>query len=107
MCGHVGAERGLPAKVFTAELASEGPFSGVRDEMGLEVIFVGEELVAKTALIQRLPAGGLGHPGHLHLGPVGVGRPLADRVGGRLARHVRNVVRILWRFEIGRLTIIT
>ena len=102
---HVGAERGLPAKVFTAELAGEGPFSGVRDEMRLEVIFVGEELVAKTALIKRLPAGGLGHTGHLHLCPVGVGRALADGVCGGLTRHVRHVVRILWRLDIGRLTI--
>ena len=101
----MGAKRGLPAKVFTTEFAGEGPFSGVRDEMRLEVRFVGKELVTKTALIKRLPAGGLSHPGHLHLRPVGVGRALADGVRGCLARHIRNGVRILGRFVSGRLII--
>ena len=102
---HVGAKRGLPAKVFTTEFAGEGPFSGVRDEVRLEVRFVGKELVAKTALIKSLPAGGLSDPGHLHLRPVGVGRALADGVRGCLAHDIGDGVRILRGFVIGRLII--
>ena len=49
--GHVRAKRGLPAEVLAADLAGECALPSVRDEVRLEMVFVGEKLVAEPALV--------------------------------------------------------
>ena len=48
---HVGPQGGLPPERLLADLAGEGPLPGVGDEVGLEVVFVGKQLITKVALV--------------------------------------------------------
>ena len=87
--GHVGAQSGLAAEGFVAKFAGECSLACVGDQVRLQVILVCEQFVAEAALVQTLPAGGLGDPGHLELGAEGVGgAAVLAGVARALAFHV-------------------
>ena len=73
---HVGPQGGLPTKGLLTDLAGEGPLPGVGDEVGLEVVLVGEQFITEVTLVERLAVGRLRHARHLQLRSVDERLPL-------------------------------
>ena len=92
---HVGPQGRLPPEGLLANLAGEGPLSGVGDEVGLEVVFVGKQFITKVALVQRLSVGRFRNSPHLQLGSVDERLPLHHGVVGAVAGGVADQLRLL------------